>query len=794
MKGETFAIGWFDDARLGMEQYADSVARNYAVRLHEHKPGHCTWYMEKHSAACDEQHLAKLAEYADRTLKPYGLDFLQIDDHWQSGISTNGPLRNFMESSPKGPYPSGMKATAEMIAGHGFTPGLWFIPFAGTYSDPFFHAHPEWFVKTLKGEPYEVGWGGTCLDMTQPDARSYLEGLVRRVVHEWGYKVLKLDGFWTGSGTKLTYVNNGYVEDGMGDAVFSDPSKPNIEAMRDGVKLVRKAAGADVFLLGCCLSQNMRSLAGSIALVDSMRVGPDTGSGQIGALQASRLWFLNGRVWWNDPDCVSVRSSVPIDQARLNASFAAISGGMFLNSDWLPDLPADRLDILRRCMPLHDIRSRPVDVFVKEPASVWHLEDTSNTPRRDEIALFNWSNKPELVTTTAQKVGLPQAREYVGFDFWAGKFIPPFHDTIGGLMPGKSARVLAIRPCSSVPQLISTSRHITQGMVDVTGEKWDSSAHALRGTSQVVGNDPDELRIVVPTGDVSWIITGVTLSAEDVAAGVLSDFKQDGPKIRMTFRSPLSRSVRWEAIFKRAAVLPTPPQPITGLKGEGSYHGVNLSWADNGSDRYRIKRNDGLTFETTESRLDDTDINPSLSYSYTVASLGWDGSEGASLTTSSQKLLRPPTPPLPTVSVDSLKPLSVKTAMASVHGGKNCQGKELQINGKKYTNGIGVCSPSTVVYAVPQGAERFVAVVGIDNTNKNDDQANVTFEVRGDVKEMGEKPEVIATSPTISKKVLPYWTFNLPLNSRFREIQLNVISGDGRHVPADWGNAGFILK
>jgi hypothetical protein len=34
-----------------------------------------------------------------------------------------------------------------------------------------------------------------------------------------------LDGFWTGSATKLTYVNNGYVEDGIGDATFADPDK-----------------------------------------------------------------------------------------------------------------------------------------------------------------------------------------------------------------------------------------------------------------------------------------------------------------------------------------------------------------------------------------------------------------------------------------------------------------------------------------------------------------------------------------------------------------------------------------
>ena len=57
--------------------------------------------------------------------------------------------------------------------------------------------------------------------------------------------------------------------------------------MRSGLKLVRNAAGKDVFLSGCNLSQNMRSLSGSIGLVDSMRIGPPVlrvvGSGEFDA-------------------------------------------------------------------------------------------------------------------------------------------------------------------------------------------------------------------------------------------------------------------------------------------------------------------------------------------------------------------------------------------------------------------------------------------------------------------------------------------------------------------------------
>lgn len=67
----------------------------------------------------------------------------------------------------------------------------------------------------------------------------YVRGIADRIAHDWGYRLFKMDGHWTGSATKQVYVNNGYVEDGIGDATFHNPDKTNIEALRDGTKLGR---------------------------------------------------------------------------------------------------------------------------------------------------------------------------------------------------------------------------------------------------------------------------------------------------------------------------------------------------------------------------------------------------------------------------------------------------------------------------------------------------------------------------------------------------------------------------
>jgi hypothetical protein len=269
---ETFALGYFDDARLGLEGWADEVARVHAIKLPPQPVGYCTWY---HARASDEKKLAEQAAMASRQLAPFGFSVVQIDDGWQEGVKKNGPRKDFTTHRPKGPYPAGMKKAAEAIKARGLVPGIWFMPFAGTWDDPHFKDHADWFVKRDDGRPFDVKWGGTSLDMTHPGARKYVRNLVRRLTYDWGFAYLKMDGLWTGSATEMRYVNDGYKDDQIGNARFHNPDQTNIEAFRSGIRLVREAAGPGVFLLGCCAPQNMRSYGGTFGLLDAMRIGPD---------------------------------------------------------------------------------------------------------------------------------------------------------------------------------------------------------------------------------------------------------------------------------------------------------------------------------------------------------------------------------------------------------------------------------------------------------------------------------------------------------------------------------------
>jgi len=96
---------------------------------------------------------------------------------------------------------------------------------------------------------------------------------------------------------------------------------------------------------------------------------------------------------------------------------------------------------------------------------------------------------------------------------------------------------------------VSTSRHVTQGIVDVDQEDWNSRKYEMRGKSKVASEDPYELRIYAPAGSGPWNVRSVDVSQADSQAGVIIEAKQAGPEIRVTINSPENRTVTWKVVF-----------------------------------------------------------------------------------------------------------------------------------------------------------------------------------------------------------------------------------------------------
>lgn len=202
----------------------------------------CSWYA--YYEDIDEATLH--ADLAGLAGLPF--DVFQIDDGWETVV---GDWR------PNAKFPSGMADLAGRAAAAGLRPGLWLAPFIARPESEVVREHPEYFLCDESGAlvPAGYNWGGPyyALDVTRPDAREYLRGLIETVVG-WGYRYLKLD-----------FINAAAIT-----AVRHDPSVGREGAYRQAMQLVREAAGDDVYVLG-----SGAPVLPSIGVCDGIRVGPD---------------------------------------------------------------------------------------------------------------------------------------------------------------------------------------------------------------------------------------------------------------------------------------------------------------------------------------------------------------------------------------------------------------------------------------------------------------------------------------------------------------------------------------
>jgi hypothetical protein len=101
--------------------------------------------------------------------------------------------------------------------------------------------------------------------------------------------------------------------------------------------------------------------------------------------------------------------------------------------------------------------------------------------------------------------------------------------------------MLVLRTGADHPQVLSSSRHVMQGLVDLSSEVWDGAGGTLSGQEVLVGGFPTELRIMGAGPGAT-----VELAAPDRAAGVRATIRQSGGLTRVELTAPSSRQVSWK--------------------------------------------------------------------------------------------------------------------------------------------------------------------------------------------------------------------------------------------------------
>jgi alpha-galactosidase len=408
---EEFLFAAGADRNALLEALADRIRVNHPPLEWKQPPaGWCSWYC--FGPRVTAQNVLDNLDAIARNIPE--LKYIQLDDGYQAAMG------DWLETGNA--FGGDIRKVLAEIRRRGFEPAIWVAPFIAEAGSRVFREHPDWFMRGDDGQPLNServtfrGWRRGpwyALDGTNPAVQKHFEELFRTLRNEWGCTYFKLDAnFW------------GAMHGGR----LHDPKATRVEAYRRGMEAIRRGAG-DAFLLGC-----NHPVWASFGLIHGSRSSDDISRKwekftRVARLNLSRNW-QNGRLWWNDPDCVVLTGDLPEEEFRFHATAAYASGGLMLSGDDLTRIAPERLAMLRRMVPATGVAARFEDASLR----VGHMRLAD----RWMICVLNWGDEP-----AGAKVRLPQAGKVA--EVWTGEDLGRRSGSIEVRMPPRSGRLFEIR-------------------------------------------------------------------------------------------------------------------------------------------------------------------------------------------------------------------------------------------------------------------------------------------------------------------------------------------------------------
>lgn len=548
----------FYQKHKGLEHFTPWTYKTWKGSL----TGYCTWWAYK--TGFRQTTLDALVDvFSEKHLPDFGYKYMQFDNCFNT---LNGAPEGFLNWNKK--FPGGPEYAIKRIRDGGMKPGIWVHRVFRT-NDPVVKdivaKHPDWFVHKPDGM-LSVDRGFYSLNTRNSAAVDRMIRPLYRGLKKQGWDYVKIDG----AGDLM----NNYKRC---PEYFKKIDATPGELLRRWDQIAREELGPDVYILSCWGVQPALNLIG---VVDGCRLWRDG----FGTAEFQRFNSWNGVVWRNDPDHCDVLGKYGMDPDAMMPVFAteedapvgtiirpalcSMAGGVLMVSDKVEVYKDDwNLEGMKRSAPvlftvpgqLYDYsRRRPQQYSMPHcggEAPWWLLEIDRPFDHWSVLARFQWGKRKkqkhewELQGEPEQEIkfadlGLPADREYLVFEFWTQKFLgkskgsftAPAQDTNNGL------QVFAIREARAHPWIISTSRHISQGGVDLLDVKWDGRVNTLSGRSAVVTGDPYVMTIHLPDG---YRLHTAEVSGEKVVTKALPH----AATVRIT--PAASKTVGWRIRFTR---------------------------------------------------------------------------------------------------------------------------------------------------------------------------------------------------------------------------------------------------
>ncbi len=463
---------------LGFEYYKPMNPESW-----DHAPtGWCSWYFYFKEITAEE--VLKNVKWLAENLKDYGVDYIQIDDGWTKEIGENTEYKANDWAHSNSKFPDGMKNLAGQIKSYGFIPGLWLSP-QGQTDPSLLKKWPETFIKN-DSVGYDISgfWGRYLLDPSSSEAHNYLRDLFTSL-DDWGFEYYKIDG--------QPSILEEYEKQ---QEWMRNPGDP-ISLYRNTLSTIKNTIGPGRYLLG-----SWGTPEEGIGIYDGARTGGDTGYNgnwyEVALRATMKYLYLNNIVWHSDPDVLLVREPIPGNQAQLWATLQAMSGQGFFLSDRMYDLSENRVNILKKTLPATPVQ--PVELYPQTKLkNIWDLKISHLGQDYDVLGVFNFINSDDYSKLISwESLGYDSGSLHHVFDFWEGQYLGAWRGGYSVKVQPESVKLLGIREVNYGPQLISSSRHITQGYIDLKSLEYQGNF--IKGVSHVIKGDPYTLFFAFPPG------------------------------------------------------------------------------------------------------------------------------------------------------------------------------------------------------------------------------------------------------------------------------------------------------
>lgn len=523
---------WYYARHLGYETFRPWVQRSNPIAV----CGWCSWEAYRRNVSQDK--IENVAAFFSKELRPYGLEFLQLDDGYQAmplPVNAEMSMDEGWMTCDEIKFPAGHEAIISTIQKYDLTPAIWVN--ANITNPDFPKTHPE-SVLWNNGNPMKGEWIDFIYSCNEKTLSEQVEPIFN-AFRKAGYQYIKIDAI------------RHLLFDGLHECVrlglISNAEASN--RFRAFMQAARKGMGQGIYFLA-----SWGEMHEIIGIADACRISMDanpTWAGVRMQLFESARWFHTHRILFtNDPDHVCVRTSS--EWAKSILSLISLSGEIYMLSDSLEAYTAEKLDILRKTIPpLNTVAGETGPLNIAYPAYTWtklhgfavqsheapvNAENVSLSEAlniagwaadRDALHPFStlwsfamahhglfWRVMLRVATTplrageiALESIALDPEKTYIAFDFWSQTYL----GEISGAFYAPElelgcCQVVAFYEKSDIPMVIASSRHVSMDAVSILHH--DANNHSLNLSVSGVPGTVEQYYIYLPDVTYEYHIHG----------------------------------------------------------------------------------------------------------------------------------------------------------------------------------------------------------------------------------------------------------------------------------------------